>query len=39
MSEKSSFESKIMELESLVKKLEEGEVTLEESKRIQISLH
>ncbi|MBO82961.1 MAG: exodeoxyribonuclease VII small subunit [Actinobacteria bacterium] len=31
---KSSFEAEILELESLVRKLEEGDVSLEESKRI-----
>ena len=34
MSKNNSFESKILELEELVRKLEEGEVTLEESKKI-----
>ncbi|MAU56412.1 MAG: exodeoxyribonuclease VII small subunit [Dehalococcoidia bacterium] len=31
---KSSFEAEILELESLVRKLEEGDVSLEESKKI-----
>ena len=34
MPKENSFESKILELEELVRKLEEGEVTLEESKNI-----
>ena len=34
MPKENSFESKILELEELVRKLEEGEVTLEEPKNI-----
>ena len=34
MPKENSFESKILELEELVRKVEEGEVTLEESKNI-----
>ena len=34
MPKENSFESKILELEELVRKLEEGDVTLEESKNI-----
>ena len=34
MPKENSFESKILELEDLVRKLEEGDVTLEESKNI-----